>query len=478
MRVLPVIYREMLTESRRPSHYSLRLLAAALLICLLAFYGLARTGVSTAVGATVFLALSYSIYLGIWLAAPFLTADCLSREKREGTLGLLFLTPLTALEIVVGKSVVHGLRALSVLLAAAPIIAVPYLMGGVSWSGVLSVLAVELSALALALGAGLLGSVATRERRWALLHTGIWTLLFWNLHFGAAGTPFAWGTATRTGQLLAVSAFVLILIVLLAAWRIRSEWQDKPLSKRQLWWIRTFCSPLFWRDLFRASMRRKLDQNPITWLQYYSTWDRVAKLVWCGLALMFDTALISRIFQSPTALLGMELLFAAAMAYAAAASFRRERRNGAFELILVSPMPREDIISGRLRAVREQFFPAALTLSLPWLLFASMLGNRQIETVALFQCAFIWTSYWSLPVVGLYFALGKGGFFKALLNTYLIGCVVPMLLTQTDLLLSARRVSFENGFGMALGYQVLLIMMLFPILPQQFSRLAALPSRP
>ncbi|HQU46125.1 MAG TPA: hypothetical protein PK867_25150, partial [Pirellulales bacterium] len=40
-----------------------------------------------------------------------LTADCISSERREGTLGLLFLTDLRGHDVVLGKLVVAGLGA-------------------------------------------------------------------------------------------------------------------------------------------------------------------------------------------------------------------------------------------------------------------------------------------------------------------------------------------------------------------------------
>jgi ABC-type transport system involved in cytochrome c biogenesis permease component len=476
MKVLPIIHREMLIESRRPAYYTMRLLAGTAFTALLAFYAVVVAGGAVTVGAAVFQQLSFDIYIGIWLAAPFFTADCLSKEKREGTLGLLFLTPLTALGIVVGKSLVHGLRALSFLFAATPILAVPYLMGGVSWKAILAVLAAQVTALALALGAGLLGSAGARQWRWAFVQTALWTLLLAFLHFYFVRLTFVGGAPVPIGALLAVGVLIPGLIVIIAASRVRAEWQDKPLSKRQLWWLRTFCSPVFWRDLFRASMRRELDRNPIAWLQYYSTWDRVAKLVWCGLALMLAAHLVID-FRGSRDSLGLELLFAFALAYTAASSFRRERRNGAFELILVSPIARTDIISGRLKAVRAQFFPAALALFLPWPWMASMIGNNQMETFALLQCAFIWTTYWSLPIIGLYFALGSRSFFRAFLSTCFVGIVFPFLLAQVVVFLISSRAGFEDGCRFALFYQVGVIVLFSLTLPQQFDRLATQPSR-
>ena len=57
--------------------------------------------------------------MAIWVLVPLLVADCLSRERREGTLGLLFLTPLTANDIVIAKGLSHGLRAVTLCFAGA-----------------------------------------------------------------------------------------------------------------------------------------------------------------------------------------------------------------------------------------------------------------------------------------------------------------------------------------------------------------------
>src|SRR5439155_6521132 len=66
------------------------------------------------------------------LAGVFLTADCLSEDKREGTLGLLFLTDLHGYDVVLGKFVARLVSALYGLLALLPITAFPLLLGGVT----------------------------------------------------------------------------------------------------------------------------------------------------------------------------------------------------------------------------------------------------------------------------------------------------------------------------------------------------------
>src|SRR5947209_10079973 len=60
------------------------------------------------------------------------TADCLSEEKREGTLGLLFLTDLKGYDIVLGKLMATSLSGIYGVLAIVPVLAVPLLMGGIT----------------------------------------------------------------------------------------------------------------------------------------------------------------------------------------------------------------------------------------------------------------------------------------------------------------------------------------------------------
>jgi len=107
--------------------------------------------------------LNAAVFLALWILVPLLTADCINREKREGTLGLLFLTPLTSTGIVAGKSVVHLLRALTLYFAMLPVIVMPVMLGGVTVQDALMAALLDLGVLLLALAAGLLASAWTRD---------------------------------------------------------------------------------------------------------------------------------------------------------------------------------------------------------------------------------------------------------------------------------------------------------------------------
>src|SRR6266567_5054900 len=168
MIVLPVIERELRACARQPFTYYLRALGVAALMLACFLFGMQR-GFGPALGSRLFSSLHFTLFCAIWLLVPLLTADCLSRERREGTLGILFLTPLTARAIVIGKGLIHSLRALTMVLAVLPVLAIPFLLGGVTWREGLMALLLDLGSVGLALAAGLVASAYCRQWNRALL---------------------------------------------------------------------------------------------------------------------------------------------------------------------------------------------------------------------------------------------------------------------------------------------------------------------
>src|SRR5438093_7710598 len=166
MNLLPVIVRELRAQSRQPMTYWLRVIGLGAIIGVMALVDL--SGAPSELGARLFSALNAALFLSIWIFVPLLTADTISREKREGTLGLLFLTPLTPIGIVCGKSLIHALRAVTLFLAVLPALALPFLLGGLTWKDCVVSLLLNSSALVLALAAGLLASTLATDSRRAL----------------------------------------------------------------------------------------------------------------------------------------------------------------------------------------------------------------------------------------------------------------------------------------------------------------------
>ena len=107
MTFLPIVDRELRLAARRRTTYLARIGTAALVI--LIFGGLQltqafRLGPFFTAGQTQFFVLKWLGFLFACSAGVFLTSDALSEEKREGTLGLLFLTDLNGFDVVLVAS--------------------------------------------------------------------------------------------------------------------------------------------------------------------------------------------------------------------------------------------------------------------------------------------------------------------------------------------------------------------------------------
>jgi ABC-type transport system involved in multi-copper enzyme maturation permease subunit len=125
-------------------------------------------------GTTVFGKMNLFIFIAIWVFVPLATADAVSRERREGTLPLLYLTELKSLGIVVGKTFVHTLRSVSIFLAMAPWLLLPLVFGGVGLRDIAMAVMLDSASVLLAQAAGLLASTIPRD--W--LKSAILSLLF------------------------------------------------------------------------------------------------------------------------------------------------------------------------------------------------------------------------------------------------------------------------------------------------------------
>ncbi len=479
-----MVERELRSSARQTFTYYLRVIGAALMLFAAALFGL-KSGFVHSLGGQLFGALHVTLFAAIWVFVPFLTADCISRERREGTLGLLFLTRLGAGDIVLAKSFAHGLRAATLWLAVLPVLAIPFLLGGVGWREAFLSVCVNLSSMFLALAAGLLGSSASRVWArilvWVVCLSLLLCVLFALVHclvvLHALGSGYlrrvlteplvrlvgiafilitdsegTWSTAARlspaqnlhwlegAGLATIGSAAFLWLAVWLAARRVRYVWREEPAGCRIQWLMNKFCRPVFFRTLLRRWMQRKLRLNPVGWLEQRSWSGRMVGWLWLGLVMLFacpGLVIPEALGDSGQVAHAMVAILGLGLSLSAAASFRRERETGVLELLLVSPLGEGRIVSGRVRGLWMQFLPGAALLIAIWL-FAYHLGfsyqlwstdHSELEVIAFSASTFI-----TLPVIGLYFSLRFRGFPLALLATIATGFAVPMLMA-----------GFENG---------------------------------
>src|SRR5271154_6722531 len=119
MTFLPIVERELRVASRLTSTYRNRTIAAGIgtvAAMVLILFDLFST-TSSGVGRAAFWTLAYMALAFCLLEGVRKTADCLSEEKREGTLGLLFLTDLKSYDIILGKLAAMSLNSIYGLFA-------------------------------------------------------------------------------------------------------------------------------------------------------------------------------------------------------------------------------------------------------------------------------------------------------------------------------------------------------------------------
>src|SRR5437016_7565348 len=175
MTFLPIVERELRLKARRWRTYWLRC-GMVLAFAVLSFGILAvdwSTGRNPArIGQDLYWAFSSVAFAFSLLAGPVVTADCLSEEKREGTLGLLFLTDLKGYDVALGKWVAASLSPFYTLLAAIPILALSFFLGGVTPGEFWRMTAVLLTMLFFSLSSGLFVSAISRDGRRAFIAAG------------------------------------------------------------------------------------------------------------------------------------------------------------------------------------------------------------------------------------------------------------------------------------------------------------------
>ena len=296
MRLFTVAERELRAAARHRGLHHLRWSAAAAALGFLIWLAwVFNVNQNKNAVPEVFRVFAVALYVyGLFVGAAA-TADVLSRERREGTLGLLFLTNLNSVEIVAGKLCAHGLALIYSLLAIFPVMALPLMMGGITlgefWRTVLALLnglcfavaigfaassvcvrqfpAVALATgLTLCLGAGLLGlaeglrelKVSREITDWIATFCPLQTLLSANGGQRLTGPTRFWFS-------LPAGAAMSLSLLLLVAWWLNRSWRDRPKNAPR------------WRSLSlprrlsqsggaaRVALRRRLlEINPFFWL--------------------------------------------------------------------------------------------------------------------------------------------------------------------------------------------------------------------
>jgi ABC-type transport system involved in multi-copper enzyme maturation permease subunit len=234
-----------------------------------------------------------------------------------------------------------------------------------------------------------------------------------------------------------VSILVLIGATQFCARKVERHAHFAIESKRQAAFRKKFLSPRFWRGSFRRSMSRKLDRNPLLWLEYRTAWARSARSVMLLVVLLAETFLL-RVMPYRDGFLQFHMLFVilfvAFLALKSSSSFQREKESGAFELLLVTPLTETKLLTARLRAVASYYGMIVLTLAAFCLVGISWAQTEnEIRRNPSFEVCFasVCASIFSVPVCGFYFALRCRTFALALFSTIGLAILAPILLWNT-----------------------------------------------
>jgi ABC-type transport system involved in multi-copper enzyme maturation permease subunit len=414
---LPIATRELLVASRRPLTFRVRLftaVAAAVLTFLLLVFGNSGAAV---LGSTLFHWLTRAAFLFAAISGIFLAADCISEEKREGTLGLLFLTDLGGFDVVAGKLLIVGLNALLALGAFLPVLSFAWILGGVSVGEFWRIALVLLNSLIFSLAVGIFVSSRHQSQKHALAETALW-LAFTFLGLAVLDVALArWRPGTTLRGWCGISPWIGFkaasddlyrknpvhfwasvrlthlaswIAIAAASWIVKRRWQIVPTEVDPQPVIQVHIGP----DARSVTVHRRsvglraelLDKNPVYALVASET--RVTVWIWWLTALAILVMAINTVRQgTPTmplvynivgtfgqtgarvdafsvALTGIMAAVKTLFAWQACEFFVTCRRRNAFEALLTTPLTDQEILSGLWAALRRNFLAPLIVLPL------------------------------------------------------------------------------------------------------------------
>ncbi len=471
MTFLPIIQRELRVVARKPGTYWLRFGAAMGAFALWAILAGRGSG-GASLGAATFYDLSLAGEVACLFCGVLLTADCISREKREETLGLLFLTDLKGHDVVLGKVVAASLHFVYALLAVLPLLGMTLLLGGVTGGEFWRMVLVLLATLVFSLGLGVLVSTYTRQPRYAmggaLLVLIFVTCVIPMLSFSVrrlsvllyADPVRAWEFAQEAGYQRVHSAkFWLSLATVFGLGAGFLAWASLALPRvwqegREGAWGRARSARLseatFGTDEFREALRRRLlGLNPYYWLASRDRSLRNMGSMLFGSMMALWLCLYAGVFIAPRPTnleafgagvfiaIGLNLIYKYMVSWEASRRLHEDRESGALELLLVTPLSERQIMAGQTRALRRNFiFPALVLLAagagLMWLVgHPDTMKVRMVldgtTQVILFTGAMLMVllDFFALTWVGMWMAMRLRKHHNAVLCTLALVVLLP-----------------------------------------------------
>lgn len=479
---LPLVHRELRIASRRRGTYLSRTVVAGIVVglWLMVSAASARHVSTPELARNLFwtygiLAMLYGLLSGV-----FFTADSLSAERREGTLGLLFLTDLKGVDVVLGKLAATSWHGVYSLLVIVPILVLPLLMGGVSLAEMARLVVLVLSGMFYSLGLGLFISTLCRRLTSAIGLTFLIVLLQCTAPWVVAAlgdewmgwhaehnpivllcpfTPMGvladvqfrggWGSAWWASGAGLFWMPVLVMVGVgsgllgAACWRLPRAWRREQQPQPR----RTVPSEPATGPLQEASQQpgrlaaptnpRRLETHPCHWLalrgRTQNPWLTVAFVVlaciwggFLGLSLADRNNELGFVVATFGAFV-LHLLVKGWLALESSRRFCDDRQSGAMELLLVTPVPVGDVVQGELAAIRRSFrvpMGLAVAVSVTFLLTVVMVDpvsmgkDRWLFVEIVFWGGLIlWLDAEAIARTGLLRALKSRRHHRAVLST-------------------------------------------------------------
>jgi len=445
---LPIVERELGIASRNLGSWLSRWIIAIVAVCFGGLWlGMAYSVGGMMKGDVFFAILAWACFVYCLLAGLWTTSDTLTREKTDGTLGLLFLTDLRGYDVVLGKMITASLKSFYGVLAVLPVLALPLLMGGVTndqfWRTAGALLNILIFSLSMGMFFSALSWSSGRAVFWTFFSLFSVTMLplihLWlggtasalnfvspgfamaNASAPVIGTPAAGfsGHWAWLGSGLAVSGMLLVL----ASWTISHRWRETKLRPQT-----PSLGERIDGDRLQSSAERQsaiLNANPAGWLVWrmrsFRTSRRLlmALMITIGLVLPGFVVLAGAgiddlwIFMGSLVWVG-SFWIRLEVARHAVTTIHEAKASGALEQILVTPVDEKEFRRGHFAAmVRFWMWPVILLASLPIVaaLF-SMFMEGWIFDDALF----------GVSIMGLMSGLIAVVFFGDLFALYYSGC--------------------------------------------------------
>jgi ABC-type transport system involved in multi-copper enzyme maturation permease subunit len=465
MVILPILHREMKRQARSRLVHWMRaaVVLAGVAICVSEQLWSGASLTPPAIGRQMFTWLVAAAFLTSCCAC-LLSADIISAERREGTLGLLFLTAVRSYDVLFGKLIPVTLNGVCLLISFLPVLMVPVFAGGVTIAEAFRTLIAMVSTLGFALAAGLWVSSSQRERGRAV--TGSLTLMLGSVivpmvlvHFSVGRlwildflSPLFLVQAARNAsyQSSPGTFWCALVVVQVGMWGmllwagrritrsvgddaerpIKPQKQASEEAKRSLGLVR-------WRPTREES-------EPVEWLVHR---HGVSGFVWAPAMLLLTSsrwiAFAGHLGSSgffgvlvwPLGFVGA-LLGSAILAWVASRFFAGTRAQGELELLLTTPVGAATVLSEQWKVLKRLFIWPILLMQLAMLVpmmalsspagsAPSLLGRISDPLGAGLSLANTWFGTEAVCWLGLWFGLKASGRPGAIIRVVALAAGLP-----------------------------------------------------